>query len=94
MPRKYASLVQSAVQKAMQDQAEREEAEKATKDTDGDGILDIEQDENGDGVRDIAGAAPGGRRVVARRCTSRSTTLRSTSIQRHDQPDRSYFGSE
>ena len=56
-----ASLVQTAVQKAMQDQAEREEAEKATKDTDGDGILDIDEDENGDGVPDaVAAAAPGG----------------------------------
>lgn len=50
-----ASLVQSAVQKAMQEQAAKEaekEAEHA-KDTDGDGIPDVEEDENGDGIPDV-----------------------------------------
>lgn len=66
-----ASLVRSAVQSAIQDQAERERAERETKDTDGDGILDLDEDENGDGIPDVeqdenddggpdaAGAAPG-----------------------------------
>lgn len=51
-----ASLVQSAVQKAMQEQAAKEDAEKEAedaKDTDGDGIPDVEEDENGDGIPDV-----------------------------------------
>lgn len=50
-----ASLVQSVVQKAMQEQAakEAEKEAEAAKDTDGDGIPDVEEDENGDGIPDV-----------------------------------------
>jgi uncharacterized membrane protein YgcG len=67
-----ASLVQSAVQKAIQEQAAKDaekEAEDA-KDTDGDGIPDVEEDENGDGIPDVEqnleeqDAADGGRAPV------------------------------
>jgi hypothetical protein len=48
-----ASLVQSAVQRAMQEQVEKADAEKAKKDVDGDGIPDVEEDENRDGIPDV-----------------------------------------
>jgi hypothetical protein len=49
------ALVQAAVQQAMQEEAARqaEEADKAKRDTDGDGTPDVEEDENGDGIPDV-----------------------------------------